>query len=193
MLLFLGIMILSDRDIKKAVEEKEIVLDPFDPTMVQPASVDLRLGNRFLVFRNSSHDAIDVKKPIADLMDEVFIEGDQAFVLHPGDFVLGCTVEKVGLSARYVGQLNGKSSLGRIGIIVHATAGFIDPGNILRPTLELHNIGRLPVRLYANMPIAQISFLRLSSDAEEPYGSPKRKSKYYGSEGPEASKIHENF
>ena len=146
-----------------------------------------------LCFRTTGHDAIDVKRAVDDLMEEMRIGAGDPFVLHPGEFVLGSTVERVGLSAGVVGQLNGKSSLGRMGIIVHATAGFIDPGNALCPTLELHNIGKLPVRLYAGMPIAQISFTRLTSPAERPYGHPSRKSKYYGDDGPRASKMHENF
>ncbi|OHA48543.1 MAG: dCTP deaminase [Candidatus Terrybacteria bacterium RIFCSPHIGHO2_01_FULL_48_17] len=186
-------MVLSDRDIKKGIAEGLIAVEPFDIAMVQPASVDLRLGNKFLTFRSSSRGAIDVKEPVDDIMEEVLVEEGVPFVLHPGEFVLGVTFEKVGLSAGIVGQLNGKSSLGRLGIIVHATAGFIDPGNHLKPTLELHNIGKLPVNLYWKMPIAQISFTKLSSEAEEPYGAPTRKSKYFGDEGPTASKMHLNF
>lgn len=186
-------MVLSDRDILQAVRDGLVTIDPFDEAMVQPASVDLRLGDRFLCFRTTGHGAVDVKQPVDAFMEELLLLGDDPFVLHPGEFVLGCTFERVGLSAGVVGQLNGKSSIGRLGIIVHATAGFIDPGNILKPTLELNNIGKLPVKLYAGMPIAQISFTRLSSPAERPYGHPDRKSKYFGDDGPRASKMHENF
>lgn len=186
-------MVLSDRDILQGIRDGFITLEPFDEIMVQPASVDLRLGDRFLCFKTTGHDAIDVKHPVEELMEELVLVGGQPFVLHPGEFVLGCTFERVGLSSGVVGQLNGKSSLGRLGIIVHATAGFIDPGNVLKPTLELHNIGKLPVRLYAGMPIAQISFTKLTSEAERPYGHPSRKSKYFGDDGPTASKMHENF
>ena len=186
-------MLLSDRDIKKAREDSEISLEPFELSLLQPCSVDLRLGDRFLLFRRNSRDAIDVKEPIDDLMDEIIIGKDDSFVLHPGEFVLASTVERVGLSPSIAAQINGKSSLGRIGIIVHATAGFIDPGNILCPTLELNNIGKLPVRLYWKMPIAQVTFMRLSSPAERPYGSKGLNSKYYGDEGPHASKMYLNF
>jgi len=187
------VMLLSDRDIKKAREAGEISLEPFELSLLQPCSVDLRLGDRFLLFRRNSRDAIDVKEPIDDLMDEIIIGKEDSFVLHPGEFVLASTIEKVGLSPSIAAQINGKSSLGRIGIIVHATAGFIDPGNTLCPTLELNNIGKLPVRLYWKMPIAQVTFMRLSSPAERPYGSKGLNSKYYGDEGPHASKMYLNF
>ena len=186
-------MILSDRDIIRGVREGLISVDPFDEARVQPASVDLLLGDRFLCFKTSGHGAIDVKQPLDGMMEEVNIVADQPFVLHPGEFVLGCTLEKVGVSPAIAGQLTGKSSLGRLGIIVHATAGFLDPGNCLRLTLELNNIGKLPVRLYWKMPIAQMTFYKLSSQTPVPYGDPRRKSKYYGDEGPEASKMHLNF
>lgn len=186
-------MVLSDRDILSAIKDGLLTVEPFDEAMVQPASIDLRLGDRFLCFKTTGHGAVDVKQPIDELMEELVLAAEQSFVLHPGEFVLGCTFERVGLPAGIVGQLNGKSSLGRLGIIVHATAGFIDPGNVLRPTLELHNIGKLPVKLYPGMPIAQIAFTRLSSDSERPYGHPSRKSKYFGDDGPRASKMHENF
>jgi dCTP deaminase len=186
-------MILSDRDIIEAVREGAIVVEPFEERFVQPASLDVRLGDRFLLFRITAREAIDVKEPLDDLMEEVSVAPNEPFVLHPGEFVLGCTYEKVGVSPSIAGQLTGKSSLGRLGIIVHATAGFLDPGNCLRLTLELHNIGKLPVRLYGGMPIAQMTFYRLTSEAEVPYGDPRRKSKYYGDEGPTASKMHENF
>lgn len=186
-------MVFSDADIVNALKEGAITVDPYDPEQVQPASLDLRLGETFLVFTPHGQGAVDVKHPTEDLMDEVVIEGDNAFVLHPGEFVLGVTHEKVGLSDGVVGQLNGKSSLGRLGIIVHATAGFIDPGNTLRPTLELSNIGRLPVKLYPMMPIAQIAFTKLITPSERPYGHESRNSKYFGADGPEASKYFRNF
>lgn len=183
-------MILSDRDIKRALADKKIGLEPMFEGALQPASVDLHLDKKFLVFRNTAHAFIDVKEPIADLMEEVEISESRPFVIHPGEFALGVTVERVTLAADMVGRLEGKSSLGRIGIIVHATAGFIDPGNSLKPTLELHNIGNLPVKLYYNMPIAQIAFMPLSSPAEHPYDISH---KYFGATEPQASKIHENF
>jgi dCTP deaminase len=153
----------------------------------------MRLGNTFLVFRPHGQGAIDVKHPTEDLMEEIVLTDDEPFILHPGEFVLGVTHEKVGLADDVVGQLNGKSSLGRLGIIVHATAGFIDPGNTLKPTLELSNIGRLPVKLYPMMPVCQMAFIRLGTPAERPYGHPERNSKYFGADRPEASKMHKNF
>lgn len=183
-------MIFSDRDIKAALEAGRIRVEPLYQGAVQPASVDLHLDRKFLVFRNTEHAFIDVKEPIADLMEEVTISAERPFVIHPGEFALGVTVERISLGNDVVARLEGKSSLGRIGIIIHATAGFIDPGNSLKPTLELHNIGNLPVKLYYDMPIAQIAFMPLTSPAEHPYD---RSHKYYGAVEPQASKIHENF
>lgn len=183
-------MILSDRDIKAALQSGRIGIEPLYDGAVQPASVDLHLGAKFLVFRNTEHAFIDVRQPIADLMEEVTISNDKPFIIHPGEFALGVTIEKVTLGNDIVGRLEGKSSLGRIGIIIHATAGFIDPGNSLRPTLELHNIGNLPVKLYFDMPIAQMAFEPLTSPAEHPYD---KSHKYYGALDPQASKMHENF
>lgn len=185
-------MILSDRDIKKALEDKRITVEPLFPNSIQPASVDLHLGNIFLVFNTSRHEIIDVKKPVSDLMRRIEIKDDEPFIIHSGEFVLGVTIEKTGLGPDIAGRLEGKSSLGRIGLLIHATAGYIDPGNDLKPTLELHNVSPLPIRLYYKMPIAQMSYIPLSSAAEQPYGS-SRTNKYYGAMEPEASKIHENF
>lgn len=185
-------MILSDKDIKAAIAAGKISIEPLYDGAVQPASVDLHLGKKFLIFRNTAHAFIDVREPIKDFMEEVEIDADRPFIIHPGEFALGVTTEKVTLGTDMVGRLEGKSSLGRIGIIIHATAGFIDPGNSLRPTLELHNIGNLPVKLYYDMPIAQMAFMPLSSAAEKPYGA-ERGSKYYGALEPQASKMHENF
>lgn len=189
----LSCMLLSDRDIKKAIAGRDIVIDPYDETLVQPASIDLRLGDTFLLFKNERGGVIDVKEPVDHVMEEVVITDEKPFILHPGEFVLASTLEKVGVSSFYAGQLGGKSSLGRLGIIIHATAGFLDPGNCLRLTLELNNIGKLPVRLWWKMPIAQMTFYRLSSEVDHPYGHPSRKSKYYKSEKPEASKMHLNW
>lgn len=183
-------MILSDRDIKAFIEQGKIGVEPLYEGALQPASVDLHLDKKFLIFRNTEHAFIDVKEPIADLMEEVEISPERPFVIHPGEFALGVTEERVTLGPDMVGRLEGKSSLGRIGIIVHATAGFIDPGNSLKPTLELHNIGNLPVKLYYKMPIAQIAFMPLSSPAEHPYD---KTHKYFGADKPQASKMHENF
>lgn len=184
-------MILSDLDIKKALETKRITIDPLFPNAIQPASVDLHLGRVFLVFDTGRFTEIDVKKPVAELMRRVEIGDDEPFIIHPNQFALGVTVEKTGFSDDMVGRLEGKSSLGRIGLIIHATAGYIDPGNTLHPTLELSNISPLPIKLYYRMPIAQMSYHVLSSPAEKPYG--KTTHKYYGDTEPQASKIHKNF
>ena len=186
-------MILSDKDILKAVEKGRIKISPFEKKFIQPASVDLRLDNRFLVFKNTIHSCIDVKKPVDNLMEKITIGGGGFFVVHPGEFALGLTYEMVGVDDAMVGRLEGKSSLGRLGIIIHATAGYLDPGNHLKLTLELSNLGKLPVKLYPGMPIAQMSFSPLSSAAENPYGSDKLKSKYYGATEPQASKMYRNF
>ncbi len=183
-------MILSDIDIRKVLQEDRVKIEPLFPDAIQPASVDLHLDNQFLIFKNTGHVCIDVREKNPDLMEKVIIKKDQPFVLHPGEFALGVTMERITLSVDMVGRLEGKSSLGRIGIIIHATAGFIDPGNSLKPTLELHNIGSLPVKLYYQMAIAQIAFMPLSSPAENPYS---RGRKYYGADVPQASKIYENF
>ena len=186
-------MILSDRDIKKAIAEGKISVDPFDEKYVQPASVDLRMGNRFLIFKWAQHTCIDVKLPVDDLMEAVEIDDGRPFILHPDEFALGVTFEEVGVGDDMVGRLEGKSSLGRLGVIIHATAGYLDPGNKLHMTLELHNLGRLPVKLYYKMPIAQMSFTPLSSPAERPYGSGGLNSKYSGDNGPRASQYYKNF
>ncbi|MEZ4180677.1 MAG: dCTP deaminase [Candidatus Doudnabacteria bacterium] len=186
-------MILSDKDIKKSLEEKQITVDPLFPNSIQPASVDVHLGADFLIFDSSSHTAIDVKKPIDDMMKSITINNDKQFVLHPGEFALGMTYETIGLPDNVVGHLDGKSSLGRIGLIVHATAGYIDPGNKLKITLELHNIANLPIVLYYKMPIGQMTFVKLSSEAEVPYGKGDLGSKYYGAMKPQASQYYKNF
>jgi dCTP deaminase len=186
-------MILSDRDIKKAIEDKEISIDPFDEKNIQPASVDLKLDNDFLIFDVASHTCIDVKKPIDNLMKKIVIPDDGYFVIHPGEFVLGKIFETTGVSREYVGRLEGKSSLGRIGLIIHATAGFLDPGNNLKMTLELSNVGSLPIKLYYKMPIAQMAFEKLSSPCEVPYGDPSINSKYYGAQDVQASQFYKNY
>lgn len=186
-------MILSDRDIKTALSEGRIKIDPMIEGSLQPASVDLHLDKKFLVFRNTNHAYIDVKQPIDDMMESVEINDDRPFILHPGEFALGLTLETVGVGNDMVGRLEGKSSLGRIGIIIHATAGYLDPGNELQMTLELHNIGNLPVMLYYRMPIAQMSFTPLSSPAEHVYGSQELGSKYYKAHDPQASQMYKNF
>lgn len=186
-------MILSDHDIKESLKSGRIFVDPFDESFIQPASIDLRLDNKFLVFNITNHEAIDVRRPVDNLMTKVEIEEDQPFILHPGEFALGNIFETVGVGNDMVGRLEGKSSLGRLGIIIHATAGYLDPGNRLKLTLELSNVGALPVKLYYKMKIAQMSFSPLSSPCEKPYGSKELNSKYYGAMEPQASKMWQNF
>ena len=186
-------MILSDKDIKKALKDKSISIKPLFPNAVQPASVDLHLGADFLVFRTHKDVCIDPKEPIENLMEEVKIDDKKQFIIHPGEFALGMTYEIVGVADDMVGRLEGKSSLGRIGLIIHATAGYLDPGNKLKMTLELHNISPLPIKLYYKMPIAQMSFTPLSSIAQNPYNAKRVGSKYYGNMKPKASQYWKNF
>ncbi len=186
-------MILSDRDIKKALKSGKILVDPLFPDCIQRASIDLHLGDEFLIFKNTGNVAIDPREKLDDMMERVVISAKKPFVIHPGEFALGMTYETVGVDIDMVGRLEGKSSLGRIGLIIHATAGYIDPGNKLKITLELYNIANLPIILYYKMPIAQISFTPLSSEADVPYGKKKLNSKYYGATKPQASQYHRNF
>ncbi|MBU6447574.1 dCTP deaminase [Patescibacteria group bacterium] len=186
-------MILSDKDIKKSLKSKRITISPLFPDSIQPASVDLHLGSEFLIFKNSSAAVIDLKKPLDQMMERVTINAKRPFIIHPGEFALGITYETVGVSDDMVGRLEGKSSLGRVGLIIHATAGYLDPGNKLKMTLELHNIANLPITLYYKMPIAQMSFTPLSSAAEKSYGDKKLNSKYFGATKPQASQYYKNF
>jgi dCTP deaminase len=186
-------MILSDKDIKEYLRLGKISVTPYRPECLQPASIDLHLDRTFLIFDTVNHYVIDVRKPLDNLMRRVEIADDQPFILHPGEFALGATYEEVGVGNDVVGRLEGKSSLGRLGIIIHATAGYLDPGNRLKLTLELSNIGSLPVMLFYNMPIAQMSFSPLSSACETPYGAKALGSKYYGAQEPQASQMWKNF
>ncbi len=186
-------MILSDRDIKKALKKGQITIEPLFPNSIQPASVDLHLGSDFLIFRTDQHTAIDPREPLDDIMEKVSIDDKRQFIIHPGQFALGMTYENIGVANDMVGRLEGKSSLGRIGLIIHATAGYLDPGNRLKMTLELHNIANLPIKLYYKMPIAQMSFTPLSSAADHPYGQSKLGSKYYKAMKPQASQYYKNF
>jgi dCTP deaminase len=186
-------MILSDVDIKKHLDSGKIRIEPLFPHSIQPASVDVHLGADFLIFKNSGNAFIDPKEPIDEMMEAVKIDENKQFILHPGEFALGMTYETVSVPNDMVLQLNGKSSLGRIGIVVHATAGYVDPGNTLKITLELHNLASLPVKLYYKMPIAQVAFVTLSSEAEKPYGKDELNSKYFGSTKPIASQYYKNF
>jgi dCTP deaminase len=185
-------MILSDGDIKKAIAAGRIAIEPLDDPelQIQPASVDLRLGTRFILFRHSRTPYIDpLAQDAADYTEVMEIAEDDRFILHPGEFVLAATKERVRLPDDLVGRVDGRSSIGRLGLQMHATAGFIDPafeGNI---TLELSNVGRMPVALHPNMRVCQISFEPLTSPAERPYGA-GRGSKYQGQAGPTPSRIH---
>lgn len=172
--------VLSDGTIRRLVEEGRIAIDPWDPAMVQPASVDLRLGRSFRVFHNHRIQAIDLADPPGGLTEHVEIDGDSPFVIHPGEFVLGRTEEHVTLPADVVARIEGKSSLGRLGLIVHATAGFVDPGFAGSLTLEITNFNSVPIVLHAGLPIAQLSFMALDRPAERPYGHPELGSHYHG-------------
>ncbi|MFQ5947765.1 MAG: dCTP deaminase [Acidimicrobiia bacterium] len=186
-------MILSDRSIKEAVETGRIVIDPFDEEFVQPSSIDLRVDRYFRVFENHRYPFIDPKRPQVDLTHEVAADEDQPFMLHPGEFVLGSTLEAVKLGDDIVARLEGKSSLGRLGLLIHSTAGFVDPGFQGHLTLELSNVSKLPIAIYPGMKIGQLSFYELSSPAENPYGSAPTGSKYQGQRGPTPSLMHKDF
>jgi dCTP deaminase len=172
--------VLSDGTIRRLVDDGRIVVDPWDPTLVQPASVDLRLGNSFRVFHNHRVTAIDLRDPPTNLTEEVVIEEGDPFAIHPGEFALGRTLERVELPDDVVARIEGKSSLGRLGLIVHATAGFVDPGFKGTLTLEITNLTRVPIKLYAGLLIAQLSFMALDAPAEHPYGSEALGSHYQG-------------
>lgn len=186
-------MVLSDRDIRAEIEAGRIVIDPFIPDAVQPSSVDLHLDRRFRVFRNSRYPFIDVRADQPELTELVEISGDDPFILHPGEFVLGSTFERVQLPNDLVARLEGKSSLGRLGLLIHSTAGYVDPGWDGNLTLELSNVANLPITLYDGMKIGQISFQRLSSPAEIGYGDARIGSKYRGQRDPTASLYHRDF
>ena len=186
-------MVLSDRDIRAEITAGRIVIDPFIPEAVQPSSVDLHLDRRFRVFRNSRYPFIDVRADQPELTELVEIGGDDPFILHPGEFVLGSTFERVALPNDLVARLEGKSSLGRLGLLIHSTAGYVDPGWEGNLTLELSNVANLPITLYDGMKIGQISFQRLSSPAEVGYGDASIGSKYRGQRDPTASLYHRDF
>jgi dCTP deaminase len=186
-------MILSDRDIREAIGARRIGIEPFDEADVQPSSVDLHVDRYFRTFHNARHPFIDVKKPMEDLTEMFEVQGQEAFILHPGEFVLGSTAEYVKLPDDLVARLEGKSSLGRLGLLIHSTAGYVDPGFEGHLTLELSNVANLPITIYPGMKIGQISFFQLTSPAENPYGSSKVGSKYQGQRGPTPSRYFENF
>lgn len=183
-------MILSDRDIRKQIESGRLVIEPFDPDMVQPSSVDLRVDDTFRVFRNTRYPYIDVRSPMKDLTDVVKVPLGEAFILHPGEFVLGSTLERVSLPDDLVGRIEGKSSLGRLGLLIHSTAGFVDAGWTGHLTLELSDVANLPITIYPGMKIGQLCLFEMTSPAERPYGE---RGKYQGQRGPTPSKFHQDF
>src|SRR6266700_5088174 len=186
-------MLLSDRDIRAAVAAGRLVVEPWDAGLVQPSSVDVPLDPYFRVFNNSQYTHIDPAVRQDDLTALVEPKDDEPFVLHPGEFVLGSTLEVVTLPDDLAGRLEGKSSLGRLGLLTHSTAGFIDPGFDGHVTLELSNVANLPITIYHGMKIGQISFVQLSEPAEKPYGSGELGSKYQGQRGPTPSRYWQNF
>ena len=186
-------VVLSDRTIRQEIESGRIVIDPFEPSNVQPSSVDLRVDRQFRVFHNARYPYIDVRQPMDDLTELVEIPDDEPFILHPGEFVLGQTLERVTLPDDLVARLEGKSSLGRLGLLIHSTAGFVDSGFSGNLTLELSNVANLPITIYHGMPIGQISFMRMDGPVERPYGSGEAGSKYQGQAEPTPSRFYLNF
>jgi dCTP deaminase len=186
-------VILSDRTIREAIAAGRIVIDPFDEACLQPSSIDVKVSNLFRVFRNHTTAVIDVKKELTDLTELVEMPGDEPFVLHPGEFVLGSTLERVAIADDLVARVEGKSSLGRLGLLIHSTAGFIDAGFDGHITLELSNVANLPITIYPSMKIGQVSFMTMTTPADKPYGSGARGSKYQGQRGPTPSRYFENF
>jgi dCTP deaminase len=186
-------VVLSDRTIKRLLAEGRIEIDPYDAALLQPSSVDVRVDRYFRVFHNARYPFIDVKEPQDDLTELVEVDGETPFILHPGEFVLGSTLERIRLPDDLVGRLEGKSSLGRLGLLIHSTAGFIDPGWDGHVTLELSNVANLPITIYHGMKIGQLSFVQLSEPAETPYGAGELGSKYQGQAGPTPSRYWQNF
>ena len=186
-------MILSDRSIRQALDNGRIVIEPLAEGAVQPSSVDVRLDRAFRVFANHRYPYIDVRAHQPDLTELVEVAWDEPFILHPGEFVLGATLERIGLPDDIVARLEGKSSLGRLGLLIHSTAGFVDAGFDGYVTLELSNVATLPIAIYPGMKVGQFAFFRLDQAAENPYGSKATGSKYQGQRGPTASRYHLNF
>jgi dCTP deaminase len=186
-------VILSDISIAEQLQSGDIVIEPLGANAMQPSSVDLRVDRYFRVFRNDTTPYIDPKQAQEDLTELVEVDGDDAFILHPGEFVLGSTLERVALGPELVARLEGKSSLGRLGLLIHSTAGFVDAGWDGHLTLELSNVANLPIAIYPGMKIGQISFLRMTSAAAAPYGSSAARSKYKGQKGPTPSRYYLNF
>ncbi|MDO5694698.1 dCTP deaminase [Aeriscardovia aeriphila] len=186
-------MLLSDRDIRARVDMGDIELDPFTPEMIQPASIDVRLDRFFRVFNDRQYTYVDPAEDQGELTEQFSVAQGEPWILHPGEFVLGSTLERVHISSQIAARLEGKSSLGRLGILTHSTAGFIDPGFNGYITLELSNVSPLPVKLWPGMKIGQICFFELSSPAEHPYGSQALGSHYQGQRGPTPSRSYQNF
>ena len=186
-------MVLSDRTIKRLLAEGRIEIDPYDDSLLQPSSVDVRVDRFFRVFHNNRYPFIDVKREQEELTSLVEIDDDTPFMLHPGEFVLGSTLERVRLPDDLVARLEGKSSLGRLGLLIHSTAGFIDAGFDGHVTLELSNVANLPITIYHGMKIGQLSFMQLTEPAAAPYGSGALGSKYQGQRGPTPSRYWKNF
>lgn len=186
-------MLLSDRDIRAELDAGRVALDPFDPAMIQPSSIDVRLDRYFRLFDNHKYPYIDPAEDQPELTRLVEIDAHESFILHPGEFVLASTFEFVTLPDDIAARLEGKSSLGRLGLLTHSTAGFVDPGFSGHVTLELSNVATLPMKLWPGMKIGQLCFFRLTSPAEQPYGSQAYGSRYLGQRGPTASRSHLNF
>ena len=186
-------VLLSDRDIRAQIESKRVGVEPFAESMIQPSSVDVRLDKFFRVFENHKYEVIDPALEQPELTREIIAEDGEAFILHPGEFVLASTYEVITLPDDIAGRLEGKSSLGRLGLLTHSTAGFIDPGFSGHITLELSNVANLPVKLYPGMKIGQLCLIKLSSAAEHPYGSAQYLNRYQGQRGPTPSRSFMNF
>ncbi|GIJ27738.1 dCTP deaminase [Micromonospora qiuiae] len=186
-------MLLSDRDLVSEIKAGTLALEPFEPTLVQPSSIDVRLDNLFRVFNNHLYTHIDPATQQDDLTSPVEVPDGEPFVLHPGEFVLASTLEVISLGVQLAGRLEGKSSLGRLGLLTHSTAGFIDPGFSGHVTLELSNVANLPITLWPGMKIGQLCIFRLSSPAEHPYGSVVYGSRYQGQRGPTPSRAWQNW
>jgi dCTP deaminase len=186
-------VIFSDRTIKEAIAAERIEINPYREDYVQPSSVDLRVDRFFRVFENHKYPHIDPRSDQPELTKEIEVDPEGSFILHPGEFVLGATFERVRLANDIVARLEGKSSLGRLGLLIHSTAGFVDPGFNGYLTLELANVANLPIAIYPEMKIGQISFYQMSTEAEHPYGSGEAGSKYQGQRGPTPSRIHQDF
>jgi dCTP deaminase len=192
-------VILSDRTLREQIAAGKIVIEPYDERLVQPSSIDVRISHLFRVFRNHTAGVIDVKQDMTTLTELIEMPvgadgvGDEPFMLHPGEFVLGSTLERVAVPDDLVGRVEGKSSLGRLGLLIHSTAGFIDSGFDGHITLELANVASLPITLYPGMKIGQISFMQMTTAAEHPYGKGAKGSKYQGQRGPTPSRYFENF